>query len=607
MWVKIVDGVELRCVKSSKSNKPFKYEKRVNDEVLVIDSSNNSPTEMTHRSNLYADIIKYLTDYSKEKQKEIFTQIKNQLENNIVDEDKVKENEALQQSREAEKRRDEKYTDLYARFNGFLEKYDKTPLEMIVAVTHCLGVGSPREIVRAFLGYFQTIAGFKGTNVIAIGSPASGKSFILETALSLIPDENVHKGGKSVAYFFRKYNHRDLTGEIFFIGDLGGEKSNEDTIQLRDLIKELTTDGYVERGVVNKDNNMEEEEQWVKGFPALSYTSAKEEMVNEQEKSRSVILTPQPVDSGKLMVFDTIMNYHGKYYDDINEIMEIKESIKGLVYKFNPDDFDFFNPYMFSIEGMVKENDDFNRKIQEFNAILKLVTILNHPNSLTHQLYYDDMYEQKDTKIYLASKRDNITALNIFDSANLLPDEIRFANGLLECYDVFDIGIVDEESLWEDQVYDYLKDDPTIIDEDNGQINISDVTIKDKVFTTKSLKSTHRTKAWFKKSKNYINDRIKVMLDENIIVNIGKDSKNNHNVYCLNQGLGDTVEDTLPQFRADDIHRATNLFAMIYPDNVDEYKRFIDEDKDNETASIFECVKPIKENLPYLEVNYHDL
>ena len=601
MWIEVVNGVEVRCIKSSTSNKPFKYEMKINDDVRIIDATSNSPAEMTYRSTLYSEIKKHLSDYSSEKQSEIFIQIKNELEKNIVDEDKIKENEAKAQLREEAKRKDEKYTNLYARFNGYLEKYDKTPLEMIVAVSHCLGVGSPREIVRAFLGYFQTIAGFKGTNVIAIGSPASGKSFVLETALSMIPDENVHKGGKSVAYFFRKYNHRDLTGEIFFIGDLGGEKSNEDTIQLRDLIKELTTDGYVERGVVNKDNNMEEEEQWVKGYPALSYTTAKEEMVNDQEKSRSVILTPQVVDSGKLMVYDSVMAYHGKYYDDINEVMNIREAIKGLVYKFNPDDFDFFNPYMFVVEDLIKENDDFNRKIQEFNAILKLVTILNHPYSLNHNLYYDEMYNSKDTKIYLASKRDNITALNIFDSANLLPDEIRFANGLIENYLTFGI-VKDEDTLWEDQVLDYIAD---AVDEDNGFIDLS--FYPQQLFTLKSLKSTHRTKAWFKKSKNYLNDRIKTLLDENIIVNVGKDIKNHHNVYCLNHGLGESVEDTIPQFRADKIHKATNLFREIYPDNVDEYLTFLENDNDNETASIFETVKPIKESLPYLEGNYVNL
>lgn len=601
MWINVVDGVEVRCIKSSASNKPFRYEMKINDDVRIIDATSNSPAELTYRSSVYSEIKKHLTDYSSEKQNEIFIDIKNSMEKNIVDEDKIKEDEAKAQLREEAKRKDEKYTNLYARFNGFLEKYDKTALEMIVAVSHCLGVGSPREIVRAFLGYFQTVAGFKGTNVIAIGSPASGKSFVLETALSMMPDENVHKGSKSVAYFFRKYNHRDLTGEIFFIGDLGGEKSNEDTIQLRDLIKELTTDGYVERGVVNKDNNMEEEEQWVEGYPALSYTTAKEEMVNDQEKSRSVILTPQPVDSGKLMVYDSVMAYHGKYYDDINEIMEIRDSIKGLVYKFNPDDFDFFNPYMFVVEDLIKENDDFNRKIQEFNAILKLVTILNQPYSLIHNLYYDEMYDVKDTKIFLASKRDNINALNIFDSANLLPNEIRFSNGLIENYQVF--GIVKEEDvLWEDQVLKYIAD---AVDDDTGFIDIS--FYPHQLFTLKTLKSAHRTKAWFKKSKNYLNERIKTLLDENIIVNVGKDTKNRHNVYCLNHGLGSSVEDTLPVFRANDIHRATNLFSQLYPENIDEYLDFLRNDNDNDMSSIFESVKPIKENLPYLEKNYMDL
>ena len=256
---------------------------------------------------------------------------------------------------------------------------------------------------------------------------------------------------------------------------------------------------------------------------------------------------------------------------------------------------------MFVVEDLIKENDDFNRKIQEFNAILKLVTILNQPYSLIHNLYYDEMYDVKDTKIFLASKRDNINALNIFDSANLLPNEIRFSNGLIENYQVF--GIVKEEDvLWEDQVLKYIAD---AVDDDTGFIDIS--FYPHQLFTLKTLKSAHRTKAWFKKSKNYLNERIKTLLDENIIVNVGKDTKNRHNVYCLNHGLGSSVEDTLPVFRANDIHRATNLFSQLYPENIDEYLDFLRNDNDNDMSSIFESVKTIKENLPYLEKNYMDL
>ena len=601
LWINVVDGVEIRCVKSSVSNKPFKYELKKSDDVNVIDATSNSPVELTYRSQVYSEIKKYLTDYSSEKQNEIFIQIKNELEKNIVDEDKIAVLERENQLREEQNRLNEKYTNLYAQFKAFLEKYDMSALELIVSVSHCLGVKSAREIVRAFLGYFETISGFKGTNVIAIGNASSGKSFVLETALSMIPDENIHKGGKSVAYFFRKYNGMDLTGEVFYLGDLGGEKSNEDTIQLRDLIKELTTDGRIERGVVNKDNNMEEEEQVITGYPALSYTSAREELINDQEKSRSVILTPQPVDSALLMVYNTVVNNHGMYYDDFNEIDAVRESIKGLVYKLDLGEFDFFNGYQFVVQELVKDNDDFNRKIQEFDAILKLVTILNHPYSLTHNLYYDEMYDKKETKIFLASKRDVINALNIFDSANLLPNEILFANGLLKEYNSFNNILKDEEKLWEDEVYDSLISDGAV-DPDNGFIDIS--FHQDKLFTLKSLKTTHRGKVWFKKSKNYLNERIKTLLDESIIVNIGKDVKNKHNVYCINYGVGSSVEDTIPNFKASHINKATKLFEQLYPENIDEYKEFLANDNEYDFASIFETVKPLKPNLPFLDDSY---
>ena len=620
MWIKVVDGIDARCLTNKSSNKAFKYQFRQDDDVKIIESTNNSPTELTHRSKFY----KKLSDILKEKVpapqvEETLLNILNQLEENIVDEDKIKENEAQVKLREESKRIERKYIDLYTDFNSFLEKYDKTPLELIVATSHCLGVGSPREIVRAFLGYFQTVVGLKASNVIAIGSPASGKSFVLETTLDMIPDEYVHYGVKSVAYFFRKYNHKDLTGHIFYLGDLGGSKDSEDTIRLRDLIKQLNTDGYVERGVIDKDNNMEEEEQWVKGYACVSYTSALEEMVNDQEKSRGVLLTPLPVDSGKLVVFLSTMENRGKYYDDIEELFEIRDSIKGLVYNFNPDAYDFFNPYIFSVESLIKENDDFNRKVQEYNAILKLVTILNHPTRIKHQMYLDENYEKKDTDIILASKRDNITALNIFNSANLLPDEIRFANGLIKEYDEYPISIRDESKLWEDEVYEDLVRQTKDLEENDPNVTHVPINLDDKrininyednglfLFTLKSLKSSHRGKTWFKKSKNYLNDRIKTLLDENIIVNVGKDTKNNHNVYCLNYGLGDSVEDTLPQFKVQDIKKATNLFRATYPEQIDEYLEFLANDTDDETASIFETVSPIKPNLPYLEGQYGNL
>ena len=108
-----------------------------------------------------------------------------------------------------------KYPPLYQQFSKRCIELGFTPLEFITKICDGLGVGLTIEVLRAFFGFLQTYLGYKGTNVIAVGSQASGKSHILETALKFIPQERGHYGAKSVAYFFRKYNHQDLTGHIY--------------------------------------------------------------------------------------------------------------------------------------------------------------------------------------------------------------------------------------------------------------------------------------------------------------------------------------------------------------------------------------------------------
>ena len=599
--MKVLENIEIRCIQQD-AKKKYRYESKIGDNIEVISHEDNSPTESSIQSALHRFLKSILAGnvIPNEMDSRIIS-IKNELENNIEKDVSISESE--QEKLESEKEREARYLDLYTNFNYYLKEYDMTPLELIVATSHCLGVGKPREIVRAFFGYFQTYCGEKGTNVIAIGSPASGKSFTLETALSMIPTERVVYGAKTVAYFFRKYNGRDLTGWIFFIGDLGGSEDDLDTIKFRDKLKQLTTDGYAERGVVDKDS-MEEEDQWVKGYPSLSYTTAREEMVNEQEKTRSVMLTPAPLDTGKLIVFKYLMENHGAYHEKIERLFDIRDSIKGLVYKFSPADYDWFNPYMFCIEEHLRDHDDYPRKIDEFNAILKLVTILNNPSKLQHHMYHDDDFEIKDTDVFISSKRDNINALNIFDSANLLPDETRFANGVIKEYDVFQLDeTLDEDELWEDQVrseIDYQIDE-------NAQI-ILDKSIRDRCFTLKSLGAEHRNKRWYRKSRNYIKERVQRLVDENILVNIGKEQGSGHNVYCLNRGMTSSVDSPLPNFeKRSNIEKASTLFQRVFPAQHEEYRQFVESDVDVDTTDIFESIKPIISDLPYLEGVFDDL
>ena len=610
MWVKILEsGIEIRCIKNpNKRDKPYRYEAKRDDKIDVIGVEKNSPTETSTQSQFHKFLKSILQGivYPNELDAKLIS-LKNEIESAIELDKTISEEVKLEQ--QSQKAVEDKYSTLYTNFNYFLKEYDMTPLELIVATSHCLGVGKPREIVRAFFGYFQTYCGEKGTNVIAIGSPASGKSFTLETALSMIPSESIIKGAKTVAYFFRKYNHQNLTGKIFFIGDLGGSEDDQETIKFRDKLKQLTTDGYAERGVVDKES-MEEEDQWVEGYPSLSYTTAREEMVNEQEKTRSVLLTPTPLDTGKLIVFKWIMENQGSYQDKLEKLFSIRDSIQGLVYKFRKDDFDWFNPYMFCIEEHLSGHDDYPRKIDEFNAILKLVTILNSPRKLYHHLYYDDDYEEKETDVFISSKRDNINALNIFDSANLLPDETRFANGLISEYEVFEIdsfiSTIDEDDIWEDKVKK-ASELSYHIDEESDLITL-DKKIRNNCFTLKTLARDHRDKRWYRKSRNYVNERVQRLVEENILVNVGKEKGSSHNVYCLNQGMTSSVDSPLPNFtKQSNIDRASHLFKMVYPNSYDEYQEFLDADEDVDTTDLFEQIKPIIDDLPYLEGVFDEL
>lgn len=612
-WVRISDKIELQATKNAKgSNKKFKYEVKENDMTIVLTQLNTSPTESGAKSELHSFIKKSISDDVAPKMlDDKIREIKNTLEESVVDEDNIKNNEAQRKESSYLKQIEDKYVDLYSSFNAYCEKYELSPLGLIVSVAHCLGVGNPREIVRAFIGYFQTISGFKGTNVIATGNATSGKSFTLETALSMIPEENIIYGVKSVAYFFRKYTGLDLTGKIFYIGDLGGDNDSVNTLEFRDVLKQLSTDGKVEKGVVDTDD-MEGMDMTVTGYPALSYTSANEDILNEQEKSRSVVLSPTPVDTGKLMVYNTVMESPGVYWRDVAEVDSVRESVKGLVYKFNLDDFDFFNPYIFCIEELIKGNDDFNRKIQEFNATLKIISILNKPAKLMHTIYYDDDYEVKETPVILATKRDNINALNVFDSANLLPDEIRFANGILDNYKVFNIGLLDEDRLFEDQVIEWLNEEylDQAIGGEDGYLHTSYEDFRPYWFTVRSLKQAHRRKKWFRKSKNYVGERINKLVEEGILCILGKDSQNhNHNVYIINHEYlnNKSVEDKLPSFKQEEIDRGTSLFCKLFPEQIGEYEEFLSDDKEVETSSIFESVKPLKPDLPFLEDSYVDL
>ena len=541
--------------------------------------------------------------------------------------EKVEETKKIALEEKAQKSHNRFYEDLYSQFRGYMELYDKSALELVVSTARCLVADSVREVIRAFVGYFQTIVGIKATNVIAIGSPASGKSFILEIALSMMPQEKIHYGVMSESAFFESFDGMNLDGHIFALGDMGGTKDDEKSIAFRDLLKALSTDGMVSRTISKKigDNN-EPVNQVVKGHPALTYSTANEEIVNEQEKSRSVILTPQPINPHSLSVFDFVMENNGIYRGDIDKVYRIRESIQGLVYCFNLEESDgFVNPYEYHIIEVLKDKEDYNRKIQEYKATLKVVTLLNHPYSITHDYYLNEDNEECESQLVFATKRDNLNAMNLFDAVNFLPDEARFGDKLLESFEVFDLEELqskcstidgyDESNGYEENLRALLTNSAFSSDDDRGvawkkvafynennnQYSEEYPPFKNKVFTVSSLKKKFRGK-WFNQHKHYLSDRLWKLYDEDVLLKIGLCGK--ENLYCLNNNNGSKISEKLPSFndksKVEEFKH--NAFDKAFPEYSDEWDKFIELDSPKPIEkSITESVEALYPKLPYIK------
>ena len=515
-------------------------------------------------------------DYKQEYIQRILSELEN-LRSNLCGNFKETETQArdeLNEIKEIEQliQMGRKYPVLFQQFSQRCDELGFTPLEFITKVTDGLGVGLGIEVLRAFFGFLQTYLGYKGTNVIAIGSQATGKSHIIETALRFIPQERVHYGVKSVAYFFRKYNHMDLTGHIFAIGDLGGEKDNEETIRMRDLLKQLSTDGYVERGVVDNTNDNVAEEQWVKGSPCLCYTTANESIINDQEKSRSIIITPPYVDPSDLMTFKAIMSNQGSYASEIEQVNKDVESIQGLVHYLANEktEVDIFNVYMYDIVEYIGMIDDFNRKVDEFNSILKLSCTLNKGKVVYHEEYGEEH------PLLLASKQDVRTALTIFDSNNnLLPNEVRLINGIFKNFKPYRVGKTKSTTEYEEAV----KFQVGTLAESKDVDWLSENDEEQYFFTERYLKSEYGSHNWYRANRNDIGAKIRKLYDNNYLIKIGEDQK--QPVYAINGHLynGTKVNRIEPNFSKENLEKGKELLLKNYIGIEDELNEFIKENQ----------------------------
>lgn len=534
----------------------------------------------------------------------------------ILDRESVKDEVDAKKELEESKERYEMY---YEQFMMNCRKYDYTPLQYIIRLFEGYGVNSTLEIFKAYLGYLQTLTGLKGTNVIAIGSQSSGKTHILENSLDCIPDEYVHRGVYTKPAFFTKFAGQDLTHHIFYMGDLGGVNDDSNTIEFRDTIKPLSTDGYSHREYKVDGEPVEET---ITGYPALSYTTVNEEIINDQEKSRSVILMPPEVEKWLLMIYDSFNEAPASDFELKQEIEKSKNLVKGFSWFLmnNFQKLEMYNPYMFAVQQYLENIDDFNRKIKEFNGLLKLVIVFNGGFQLVHNLYYDEAEEPIDTTLVIASKKDVIDALYLFEgSSGLLPTEVALIKGLLENYVCYNdaMGLYyddDSDVSFEEYVIDYN----TVDADESDDVRVSDETADDVVdlkfvkeitdkgdryyvkewdkpykvyddetggyievfvwFTVPKIKSLFNKKRWYRNINKKLSEKLLKLHEFGMLIKVGK-TETGANVYGINYGVENMINNIEPNWSSSAIKSGIDEFHRKYPSLTEEFDDFISKDR----------------------------
>lgn len=593
---------EIKC----EYNKNYDYFIRHNHkEEWNIGSTTKSPLQLTQRTDVGKVIFKYLKNKSyiaknDEERDEMrykdFRIILDKLEKCVSDAQKYEYEEQLSGPNLDE----EYYMELYSKYVTRRDEFGLSDLQFLGQICQGAGVGSADIVLKMYVTFLETVLGIKATNVIAIGGPSSGKTHSMEKALEMIPQEYVIRGVHSEAYFFGKFNGRDLSKHIFYLGDLGGEKDDEKTIITRDILKQLNTDGFVSRGIAP---DSEPRDEFVTGNPAIAYTTAHEGIINDQEKARSDIFKPPSINEDKLAIYNAVYDSPGEDFSLIKQISADIESVKGLTWYLmeNVENYEMFNPYMFSISEFLKNMDDFNRKIKEFNKVLLIVALLNNPFVLKHDLYFDDDYETIETKLIITSKQDVLNALMIFDgSSNLLPTELALLRGLAKKYRPYPIEDAEEYSVRDFE--SAILQDNTIFDvDDRGNIigwdNGFDVDYFEDIdewnqkynkqnpgtifcfFTVTTIRRSHSNQKWYKDVKLNLSDKLRKLYEYNFLVKVGK--VGGENIYGLAPNIDSLINMNVPTFTQQKLKMGMNEFKRKYPTLYDDFERFVLEDKRN--------------------------
>ena len=279
------------------------------------------------------------------------------------------------------------------------------PLLWIGSIIEWLTAGERNNILLCFLAYCSQVILKNPISVIALGEAGSGKSHIEEVAMSLIPKEFiVNEKNITQAALFRRAEESEYfyDGKIVNYGDMGGSNDQDFMEESKNIMKELQSEGFVSKPVATKvDGAWETRELNLIGKPCLTYTTVPNYQFDEQELSRSIIITPRIDNKKEFNKRNRALEFHGKSYKYMEKMIEESQQIQYMIYLLRDlmKDTIIINPYVDVINDFLNNSEYYKRDFPKYNNLLKVISAFNY--------YNKTLYEKDDgTKILYTSAVD---------------------------------------------------------------------------------------------------------------------------------------------------------------------------------------------------------
>lgn len=265
------------------------------------------------------------------------------------------------------------------------------PILEVGSIIDWLIAGERTNTLFGWLCYLHQVIYRMPLNFIGVGASGTGKSAIINTALSLIPDEYIQVEKKpSLAAMFRRseYDPYFYDGKIVSYGDLGGKMDIESSEEVRNIIKELNSEGKVNKPVAERtqDGGFETRDIILYGRPSLTYTTVHETEVDDQEASRGFIISPRTDNDFMVNMMDEYLELSGKT-SRIHDVVVSREvpAIKNMVrYLRTFQNTRVINPYLPVLRKWIAKSPFIKRDYKKIISLANIVTILNHKERLIH-------------------------------------------------------------------------------------------------------------------------------------------------------------------------------------------------------------------------------